>query len=436
MQKETVCIHWFRRDLRLFDNHALAKASESGLKIILLFVFDIEILNKLEDKDDFRITIIHNALSSLNEMLKVDSGALTIFHDTAAGAFIKLSERYNIQKVFANEDYEPYGIKRDNDIKKILKDKGIEFQLYNDHLIMHPNQVLKDNGQPYTVYTAYKNKWFSLFKPELVKEYTVSILKDKVLKIDDNCLPTIEEIGFSKNISKILSPPTLSSKILSQYEFSRDYPGMDGTTGIGPHLRFGLISVRKATEIALHSSKIWFQELVWREFFMQILYYFPYSADHSFKPAYDRIEWQNNPEYFERWCAGETGYPIVDAGMHQLKETGLMHNRVRMIVASFLCKHLLIDWRWGEAWFARHLSDFELSSNVGNWQWSAGSGCDAAPYFRIFNPYTQTEKFDKNKEYINRWCIDNSQYNKIQPIVDHNMARNKCLEVYSRALKA
>lgn len=431
--KESIVIHWFRRDLRLQDNAALFNALKSGKKVLPIFIFDRQILDKLP-KRDLRVVFIHQTLLALKEELQSWGSDLQVFYGETESVWRELLQQHNISAVFTNRDYEPYAIARDTRIKEMLSDKQIALLDYKDHVIFEFNEVLKDDGKPYTVYTPYSKKWKALLDPYYYKPYPTETYFKNFLKFEASKMPELEEMGFDNSPFKF--PASQSSRsIISNYHLNRDLPAINGTSRLGLHFRFGTISIREKVGKALAINEKYLNELIWRDFYIQIMANFPHAMKGAFKPAYDGIEWQNNEAHFKAWCEGKTGYPIVDAGMRELNTTGFMHNRVRMIVASFLCKHLLIDWRWGETYFAEKLLDFELASNNGGWQWAAGSGVDAAPYFRIFNPYLQTEKFDSKFEYIKRWVPEygTSQYPK--EIVEHTKARELCLEVYKRALK-
>ncbi|RYD96567.1 MAG: deoxyribodipyrimidine photo-lyase [Sphingobacteriales bacterium] len=429
--RDKVVLFWFRRDLRLEDNTGLARALASGYPVVPLFIFDTEILNRLEDKYDRRVDYIHQALSAINETLRQYQSGLHVFHGTATAAFTACLQQYEVQAVYCNRDYEPKAIKRDEQVKELLSAEGVVCHSYKDQVIFDQSDVLKPDNNPYTVYTPYAKKWRSLLMPEHLAAQEVRV--EHFHKTGATKIPGLEAIGFIKtDISS--EAPQLDIDLISDYDKYRDYPALQRTTLLGIALRFGTISIRRCVAFALQHNGVWLAELIWREFFMQILFHFPRVVSQAFKMKYDFIEWRNNEAEFARWCIGDTGYPIVDAGMRQLNQTGFMHNRVRMIVASFLCKHLLIDWRWGEAYFAQKLNDYDLSANNGNWQWAAGCGCDAAPYFRIFNPYTQTLKFDKELKYLKTWNPDFDQQITL-PIVTHEAARERALKTYKKALE-
>ena len=432
--KSKINVFWFRRDLRLDDNVGLYHALSGNFPVMPMFIFDQEILDKLP-KNDARVTFIFKTLQKLNKQLREEAGSsLALFYGTPQEVFKDLLLKYDINIVFTNNDYEPYALKRDATIRKLLLSKGIALKSLKDNVILEKKEVVKDDGAPYVVYTPYKKKWKQIFNPSIhLVEYKIhfsGFIKNKNLP---NL--TLEAMGYKQ--SQIAVPGVvLTQELIKNYGATRNFPSLDhGTSRLGPHLRFGTVSIRKVMAKAIsEENEVFWNELIWREFFMQILWHFPVTTDKAFKPKYDRIEWRNNAAEFERWKNGQTGYPLVDAGMRQLKATGYMHNRVRMVVASFLCKHLLIDWRWGEAYFAEKLLDFDLASNVGNWQWAAGSGVDAAPYFRIFNPTTQAQKFDKQGEYVGKWVPELQELTYPPPMVEHKLARERCLKAYSEAL--
>ena len=432
--KDTVNIFWFRRDLRLDDNVGFYNALKSDVPVLPIFIFDEEILEKLP-KNDARLTFIHETLQKMRASLEKDyNSGIAMYHGKPIDIYKKLIKEYTITKVFTNRDYEPYAKERDAEIQQLLNENNVEFETFKDQVIFEKNEVTKKDGLPYVVYTPYMKVWKEKFKTyNLDFFYTSSFLQHLV---KDKKLPNLSlaDIGFTEAKQKV-APQIVSPSLIQNYEDTRNYPAQDATSKVGPHLRFGTVSIRKMVEKAItEKNEIFWQELIWREFFMQILWHFPATSKSSFKAKYERIEWRNNEAEFKKWCAGETGYPLVDAGMRQLNKTGFMHNRIRMLVGSFLCKHLLIDWRWGEAYFAEKLHDYEMSSNVGNWQWVAGSGVDAAPYFRIFNPTTQIKKFDKDLAYIKKWVPDFQEFSYPKEMVDHKEARERCLATYKEAL--
>jgi deoxyribodipyrimidine photo-lyase len=420
-------VFWFRRDLRLEDNVALYNATIQKEAVIPLFIFDSEIISSLQ-KDDPRISFIYKTLFEIDAELKKQNSSLLIKFGKPIKVWKELIEEYAIEKVFFNKDYEPYAIKRDKEIKELLCSNNIASYSFKDQVIFEESEIVKDNGLPYTVFTPFKNKWLLTFNETLLSQSTPL---SNFYKLKSS-FPTIESIGFVKSAIEV-KPCNLNH--LEEYDLIRDFPFIDQTSYVSPYLRFGLISVRKMVKLALKTNATYLSELIWREFFMQILFHFPKVITENFKSRYNQIEWRNNENEFNKWCKGETGYPIVDAGMRQLNETGYMHNRVRMITAGFLCKHLLIDWRWGEAYFAEKLLDYDLSANNGNWQWASGTGCDSAPYFRIFNPSEQVKKFDKEFKYINKWVVDYNELAYPQPIVEHKFARERALSTYKKGLK-
>ena len=430
--KENFSVFWFRRDLRLDDNLGLNAALSSGLKVIPIFIFDTEIINKLE-KNDLRIKMIHAALVKLNDAMLGNRCNVGMYLGNPKAVFESLLKKYKIKSVYTNRDYEPYALERDKSIKSFLEKKNVAYKSFKDQVIFEKDEVVKDDGNPYKVYTPYSRKWIETLN---ARGFETCKSETKLNSLASLELPylTLKEIGFDE---KEFDIPifNINSKTIEKYEETRNFPYLNSTSRIGAHLRFGFVSIRKLVEKAhKKSNKTYLKELIWREFFMQILWHFPYTQEKSFKPKYDRIKWLNNDEEFKKWCEGNTGYPLVDAGMRELNQTGFMHNRVRMLVGSFLCKHLLIDWRWGEKYFAKKLLDYEMSSNVGNWQWVAGCGVDASPYFRIFNPKEQIKKFDKDFKYIKKWVpeFQSSLYPK--EIIDHKFARNRCLETFKAAV--
>ena len=432
---QPVNIFWFRRDLRLDDNKGLFEALKGNHPVLPVFIFDSEILDTLAI-DDARVTFIHETLVKMNKSLQENNdSSVAIYHGKPLAVFNQLIENYTIETVYTNHDYEPYAKIRDLEIETFLSKKAIAFKTFKDQVIFEKDEIVKADGTPYMVYTPYMKTWKSNFKTSNLEIFDTKPHLDNLIKNKDLPNLSLSDIGFKTSKQKI-TDYIVTPNLIQNYEATRNFPAKDTTSKLGPHLRFGTVSIRKMIQKALaEKNEIFWQELIWREFFMQILWHFPHTTTESFKPKYDRIVWRNNEDEFKLWCEGKTGYPLVDAGMRQLNQTGFMHNRVRMLVGSFLCKHLLIDWRWGEAYFAEKLHDYEMSSNVGNWQWVAGCGVDAAPYFRIFNPTTQIEKFDKQLEYINKWVPDFQELSYPTPIVDHKFARERCLHAYKTALQ-
>lgn len=431
-------IFWFRRDLRLADNHGLYAALSKGEPVQAIFIFDKNILSKLADKNDARISFIHQQLLKLNAELAKLGSSLWVFYGDPLSVFknelqAKMPVNTSIGNVYANHDYEPNAIQRDTAISEWLLSQNSELLTFKDQCIFEKKEVVKDDGLPYTVFTAYKNKYYKTLTAESFKSFDSQKYFTNFYANKGFPIPSLEEIGFEP--SQIVFPPIEFESILKEYANTRNFPSVKGTSRISVHLRFGTVSIRALAKASFGKSETWFNELVWRDFYFQILWHFPYVVDSAFKPNYNHIDWRNNEDEFEKWCNGQTGYPIVDAGMRELNATGFMHNRVRMIVASFLTKHLLISWQWGEAYFAKKLLDFELSSNNGGWQWAAGCGCDAAPYFRIFNPAEQTKKFDPKFSYIKKWVPEFQEFNYPAPIVDHKFARERCLQTYKVGLQ-
>jgi len=429
---EKVNVFWFRRDLRTDDNAALHAALTAGLPVLPVFIFDTNILSELP-KDDARVSFIYRLLESVDGKFRTHGGSLRVMHDTPEKAFAYLLKHHKVDTVFANHDYEPYARKRDVEISKLLKKHEVSFMTCKDQVIFEKDEIVKDDGNPYVVYTPYSRRWLAEFEKRPNVHYPSDRHLDNIVRHNGK-FPSLESIGFER--SEIEVPNfDLSRDLISHYAGTRNFPALDETSRLSPHLRFGSVSIRKIVEKADGAhDKTFLKELIWREFFMQILWHFPQTVTKSFRPQYDKVKWRYSEADFKKWREGKTGYPIVDAGMRQLNQTGRMHNRVRMITASFLCKHLLIDWRWGEAYFAEKLLDYEQSSNVGNWQWAAGSGVDAAPYFRIFNPDEQVKKFDKDLDYVKKWVPELETEEYPQPMVDHKEARERCLKVYRDAV--
>ncbi len=434
--KTAINIIWFRRDLRLADNAALYHALKAGLPVLPIFIFDRNILDKLDDKADRRVEFIHAALSGMQQQLIQLGSSLEVFYGFPEAVFDALTNKYRVNAVFTNHDYEPYALQRETIISQLLQSKGAALHTYKDQVIFEKGEVVKDDTKPYTIFTPYANKWKAKLTAFHLKSYPTEKYFSQFYQQKPQDIPSLESMGFQQ---VDLPFPSLEVKedVIRHYAEKRNFPSLEnGTSKMGVHLRFGTISIRALARRAKALNETYLNELIWRDFYHMILWHFPQVGEgKSFKPAYEMIEWRNNETEFQQWCDGNTGYPIVDAGMRELNATGFMHNRVRMIVASFLTKHLLIDWRWGEAYFAQKLLDFDLAANNGGWQWASSSGCDAAPYFRVFNPALQTEKFDKDLKYIKKWVPEFQEFSYPKPIVQHELARKRVLEVYARALK-
>lgn len=429
MAKQEVTFFWFRRDLRLEDNTGLFHTLQSDFPVIPLFIFDDDILENLT-QNDARVSFIYDSLQKMNEQLQAIDSSILIKKGKTIEVWKSLLDEYDVQQVFFNKDYEPFAIKRDLAISSLLKDNNIECFSFKDHVIFEEKEITKTDGLPYTIYTPYKNKWLEKYHLSGgISENNSESLFGNFAK-NQFPFPGLNEIGFERSAIKVLLPNLTQ---IANYKETRDFPALDSTSYLSPHLRFGTISIRKLVNWANRKNQTFLSELIWREFFIQILFSFPNVVNHNFKSAYDGIQWRNNEDDFKRWSSGTTGYPMVDAGMRQLNETGYMHNRVRMVVASFLCKHLLINWQWGEAYFAEKLLDFELASNVGNWQWAAGTGCDAAPYFRVFNPEIQQKKFDEKGIYIRKWILE-FDLGYVEPMIDHAFARDRAIATYKKGI--
>jgi deoxyribodipyrimidine photo-lyase len=425
-----ISIFWFRRDLRIEDNCGLYHALKSPFPVLPIFIFDTNILNQLEEKKDARVEFILNQLISLQQKFKEKRTSLNIQIGTPEKVYKKILAEFEVQGIYTNEDYEPYAIQRDLRIQQLAEAKGIEFHSYKDQVIFAKNEILNDSGLPYKVYTHYKNKWKSLLLADMIKSFP-SQKGENYFKTKSFQFPTLEEIGFKKSEIQIPSNE-INLTIINSYDQTRDFPYLNsGTTKLGIHLRFGTLSVRKAVRTAFKSNETWLHELIWREFFMQLLYHFPQVVQEPFNKKFKNLPWRYSEEDFMKWCAGKTGYPLVDAGMRELNATGFMHNRVRMVCASFLTKHLLLDWRLGERYFADKLLDYELASNNGNWQWCAGTGADAQPFFRIFNPTNQQVKFDPNFSYIKRWVPEFGTDKYPKPMVEHKFAVERAKKAFN-----
>lgn len=430
---ENINIFWFRRDLRLNDNAGLYRALKKGIPVLPIFIFDTSILDKLEDKKDRRVEFIHNAIQAIHSELIEFKSSIQVFYSTPELVFKELIKTYSIQSVYTNHDYEPYAMERDSHIKRFLETNHISLKTFKDQCIFEKSEITKDDGKPYTIFTPYSRKWKAKLTDYDVKAYPTQKYFSNFFKTSSFQIPGLRDMGFEPSDLETPSK-TIPKSIVTNYTEQRNFPAIRGTSLLSVHLRFGTVSIRNLAKQALALNETWLNELIWRDFYMMILHHFPHAAKNSFKPQYDKLSWRNNEAEFKIWCEGKTGFPIVDAGMRELNETGFMHNRVRMIVASFLVKDLLIDWRWGEAYFAQKLIDFDLSANNGGWQWAAGSGCDAAPYFRIFNPSEQIKKFDPKYEYIKKWVPEFGTSNYPLPMVDHAKSRLRTLAAYKEAL--
>ncbi len=432
-KKERVVLFWFRRDLRLEDNAGLFYALQEKTPILPLFIFDRKILDNLEEEADPRVQFILDSVKKIHRQLKDYDSSIHVEYGFISDVFKNLIDRYEIESVYTNRDYEPYAIERDNQIENQLKNVGTGFYSFKDQVIFEKQEILNDSGEPYKVFTPYKKRWLEQLRTSKTNHFDYSLKTANFLKCSPKPIPQLQEMGFEPSLVAIPANEIKQSIIIS-YDKNRDFPAKDATSRLGIHLRHGTISIRKAIVTAQNLNETWLNELIWREFYMMILANFPAVVNSAFKKHYDQIPWRNDAQEFYRWCQGQTGYPIVDAGMHQLNQTGYMHNRVRMISASFLTKHLLIDWRWGEAYFARKLLDYELSANNGGWQWAAGTGTDAQPYFRIFNPWSQAEKFDPKLEYIKKWLPEFDSNDYPDPVVDHKKARQLAIDTYKKAV--
>ena len=428
-----VTVFWFRRDLRLNDNHGLYRALKDAGNVQPLFIFDTDILDKLEDRNDRRLSYLHDRLGSLDDQLRSHGSSLLVKQGDPLSIFRSLVSDLPISAVYTNHDHEPYALGRDRHIRDLLRENGIALHTFKDQTIFERDEVVKPDGNPYTVFTPFARRWKQRLGEEGIPSYPSEQLLGGMHHNSSHERIALEDLGFRYALYEAVEQ-TPSIDLLARYAALRNTPSVEGTSRIGVHLRFGTVSIREMVRLAMQNSDTWLNELIWREFFMQVLWHFPHVEKGAFRKAYDAIPWRDDEASFTAWCEGRTGYPLVDAGMRELRETGFMHNRVRMVVASFLCKHLLIDWRWGEAWFARWLIDFELASNNGNWQWAAGTGCDAAPYFRVFNPALQLQRFDPQMAYVLKWAPEYGQLELPKPIVEHKAARDRAIASYKTAL--
>lgn len=427
-------LFWHRRDLRIEDNAGLYKALKSTQSVQPIFIFDKNILDKLPQNDQ-RVLFIHTYVSKLKKAFRELGSDLLVFYGKPLEIIPQIATEWKVNTVFTNRDYEPYALGRDKTMFDLLKEKNIDFHGAKDHVIFEKNEVTKDDGLPYTVFTPYSRKWKSKLNKYFLSSYPVEQYTQNLKKTNSaSPMPSMSELGFDFNQNVPFPPNEVSDLLIQKYKEQRDLPSVSGTSRLSVHLRFGTISIRQLARQAMVNSETFLNELIWRDFYQMILFHFPHSVSKSFKPQYDRIQWENNEEHFKAWCEGKTGYPLVDAGMRELNSTGFMHNRVRMVTASFLTKHLLLDWQLGEAYFAEKLMDFELASNVGGWQWASGTGCDAAPYFRVFNPESQQQKFDPKFEYIRKWVPEYGTPSYPNPIIDHAFARNRAIARYKEGL--
>lgn len=432
----SLTVFWYRRDLRLDDNAGLFQALKEKGSVQPIFIFDTEILGKLQDPKDTRVAFIHQTLGEIQKQFRKLGADLWVFHGKPLEVYKDLFAKNEVSAVYANHDYEPSARARDGKIADLCKSKGIEFKTFKDQVVFEKDEILTDARKPYTVYTPYKKKWLASLSPFYLKSYPTDLYFEGLHRGKSQMpIPSLKEMGFEKPDFDLYPDTEIRREILKNYAEKRDFPALNATSRLGLHLRFGTLSVRELAREAKKTSDVWLSELIWREFFMQILYHFPRVESESFRPEYEKVEWRDNKTEFEKWCKGQTGYPLVDAGMRELNATGYMHNRVRMVTASFLTKHLLHHWLKGERYFASKLLDYDLSANNGNWQWAAGTGCDAAPYFRVFNPESQLEKFDAKMEYVKKWVPEVGTSRYPSPMVDHREARDRCLRAFQKALK-
>ncbi len=435
---EPLSIVWLRRDLRLHDNAALYYALKSGRPVLVVFVFDRLILDVLEDRRDRRVEFIYKEIHKLQDQLTGMGSSLIARYGRPIDVLKSIIEEYNVAEVFTNHDYELYAKERDAVVKAMLAERGIGFQTSKDQAIFDLDEVMTGAGKPYTIFGAYSRNWVGKLNEFYLKSYPTEKYFANFYKTSpppgpERGIPTLGEMNFEP-LGENYPVPAVDEAFLWEYEKMRDYPARTGTSELGIHLRFGTISIRDLVRQARAISERFMTELAWRDFYFQILEHFPHVEKHAFRRQYEHLPFLNQPEDIERWKTGQTGYPFVDAGMRQLNQTGWMHNRARLITASFCVKHLLIDWRIGENYFGAKLRDYDLAANIGNWQWVAGTGNDPAPYFRVFSPDTQMKKFDPKLEYVRKWVPEYGTPDYVKPMIDHDFARQRAVETYKQAL--
>lgn len=460
---------WFRRDLRDDDHAALYHALKSARQVYCVFVFDTEILDGLSDRADRRVEFIWQSVRELQVSLEADGGGLAVLHGLARDELPAFAKRLEVQAVFANRDYEPSSIGRDVAVAADLRHSGIDFHLFKDQVVFEGDEVLSGEGRPYRIFTPYKNAWLSRLNPFFLKPYPVARYREALASPAAHAMPTLDAIGFMPTGLRHPAGMSGADRLLADfrdriksYKEAREFPAVKGTSFLSTHLRFGTVSVRSLARLAWEmggaGAETWLQELVWRDFYFMILQHNPRLAGgQCFKPEFDNIEWPGSEAHFDAWCEARTGFPLIDAAMRQLNQTGYMHNRLRMVTASFLVKDLLVDWRKGERYFAGKLLDFDFAANNGGWQWAASTGCDAQPWFRIFNPVTQSEKFDAEGNFIRKyvpelgacfakeihapWKISVERRRELKldypmPVVDHAEMREKALALYKAQVKS
>ena len=459
---------WFRRDLRLDDHAALYHALKVSDAVYCAFVFDRTILDPLP-RADRRVAFILESVRELDAALRAKGGVLLCLTGDPRDEIPRLASRLGVQTVWTNRDYEPAVIARDAQVAERLAAQGIGFETAKDQVIFEQDEVLTADGRPFSVFTPYQRAWRKRLTPFYLRPYPVQRYLDRLARTDGDSLPTLAALGFDTVDVSRLQPGMSGAETLladfshriDRYHEARDYPAVKGPSYLSVHLRFGTVSIRQLAGFAEHlgnaGADTWLNELIWRDFYQQILWHHPRVVDHAFKPVFDALVFENRQDWFAAWCEGRTGYPLVDAAMRQLNQSGYMHNRLRMVTASFLVKDLLIDWRWGERYFAEKLIDYDLAANNGGWQWAAGTGCDAQPYFRIFNPVSQSEKFDPKGAFIRRYVPELAdlpdraihapwQASPIElsaagirlgdhypaPLVDHAIQRERALAMFNR----
>ena len=471
MQRYPRALCWFRRDLRLHDHAALYHALTQSIEVHCVFVFDIDILDKLNDKQDRRVEFIWHSLLELRERLRQQGSTLRILHGKAQELIVRLAHELDVQAVFCNHDYEPDALLRDMFVERELGTHNIAFHHYKDQVIFEKSEILNGSGKPYSIFTPYKNAWYKKLDEFYLRAYPTEKYFSALAQGIAAALPSLESLGFVPTNQSMLAGESGAEQLLgdfkphiARYQETRNFPAVNGTSCLSVHLRFGTVSIRSLASYAYYvggaGAQTWLGELIWRDFYQMLLHHYPTLAqDQTFKAQFNAIVFPNDVRKFTAWCEARTGYPLIDAAMRQLNQTGYMHNRLRMVVASFLVKDLHVDWRWGERYFAQHLLDFDLAANNGGWQWAASTGCDAQPWFRIFNPITQSKKFDAQGEFIRiqipelarctdkwihaPWLMPTCEQERCgveigndypAPIVDHVVAREKTLSLFKEAL--
>ncbi|TGE15405.1 cryptochrome/photolyase family protein [Hymenobacter elongatus] len=435
-----IVLFWHRRDLRLHDNAGLAVALQSGLPVVPLFIYDREILDQLPSRRDARVTFIYDEVERLGRQTEQAGGTFLAFYGRPLEVFAQLVQHYEVAGVYTNEDYEPYAAVRDAAIAELIKPAGTEFRVFKDQVIFAKNEILSKSGTPPRVFGAYSKTWLAALRDEHLVPYpsTEHFVESNLMPLAEAApRPTLEQMGFERYEQFVPAAELPAAALVSNYHNTRDKPGLvNSSTRRSVHLRFGTLSVRELMQQAKELNPKLLNELIWRDFFMMILWHYPFTATESYDPRLRLVPYRNNEDEFRAWCEGRTGYPLVDAGMRELNQTGYMPNRARIAAAGFLVKHLLIDWRWGDRYFADKLLDYDMSQNVGNWQWMAGTGAVAAPWFRVYSPQSQQEQYDTTFDYVRQWIPEFGTRDYPTPIVEHKFARERAIATFRAAYQA